>query len=122
MTLGDDETMTPGSGAREGADDVMVIVRLRAAAAYRRALRLLTEAVALVEEQQELEEAVTAVAGTDDGWMRGALREATGLAALDSVLGNAATEIAAPGGGLWCGGPPRPWPEEVWSPERPATN
>ena len=40
--------------------------------------------------------------------------EATGLVALESVLGNAAAVISVAGGGLWCGGAPRPWPETAW--------
>lgn len=88
--------------------------RLRAAAAYLRAVRLHAEAVALVAEQQQLEAIVAGVAGTTVGVWYDELRESAGLLALDSVLGNTAVEIAAPGGGLWCGGPVRPWPESAW--------
>ena len=95
-------------------DDVPAEVRRRVALAHRRSQRLRAEADALVREQQELEGAIVAlgaVAG-EEGWQR--LREACGLATLDSVLGNAAAGISAPGGGLWCGGPPRPWPASGW--------
>jgi hypothetical protein len=94
--------------------DVPPEVRRRVALAHRRSLRLLAEASALVREQQELESAIVALGAVEgeDGWQ--GLREASGLAALDSVLGNTAADISAPGGGLWCGGPPRPWPATGW--------
>src|SRR5215217_67214 len=80
-------------------------VRRRVAEAHERACRLLAEASALVQEQQLLEGSILAlgVVEGEDVWDE--LREATGLAALDSVLGNVAADISAPGGGLWCGGP-----------------
>jgi hypothetical protein len=118
MTWGDDEVRVAG----RGVDGVPATVRLRTAAAHRRAMRLHAEALALVREQQELESAVVAVAGADVGATYDVLRETTGLAALDSVLGNAAVEIAAPGGGLWCGGPPRPWPDTAWPLDAAATD
>jgi hypothetical protein len=93
---------------------VPTATRLRMAAAYLRAARLHAEAVALVQEQQQLEAVVARVAGTTVGAHYDDLRESTGLVALDSALGNAAVEIATPGGGLWCGGPVRPWPESAW--------
>jgi hypothetical protein len=85
----------------------------RIALAHRRARRLLDEATLLVREQVELESAVGGRAVADDDVFY-ELREATGLVALDSVLGNAAAMISAAGGGLWCGGGPRPWPETAW--------
>jgi hypothetical protein len=103
-----------GRPAAPPLDDVPPEVRRRVALAHRRSVRLLAEASALVREQQELESAIVAqgaVAG-EDAWQR--LREACGLAALDSVLGNTAADISAPGGGLWCGGAPRPWPTTGW--------
>ena len=113
---GDDNTTAPGSP--RGADDVTVAIRLRAADAHQRALRLLADTVELVREQQFLEHALADAVGGDCGWAYDAGREASGLVALDSVLGNAAAAIAEAGGGLWCGGPPRPWPaqEPVGSP------
>jgi hypothetical protein len=89
-------------------------VRRRVALAHRRAQRLLVEAEALVREQQELESHLVALGAVEgeDSWQ--SLRELIGLAALDSVLGNAAADISAPGGGLWCGGAPRPWPATGW--------
>ena len=104
---GDDNTTAPRRP--RGADDVTVAVRLRAADAHRRALRLLADTVELVREQQRLEQVLADAMG-DSGWAYEAGREASGLVALDSVLGNAAAAIAEAGGGLWCGGPPRPWP------------
>ena len=85
----------------------------RIALAHRRARRLLEEATLLVREQVELESAVGGRAVADDDVFY-ELREATGLVALDSVLGNAAAIISAAGGGLWCGGSPRPWPQTAW--------
>jgi hypothetical protein len=67
-----------------------------------------------VAEQQQLESVVASVAGTTVGAYYDDLRESTGLVALDSLLGNAAVAISAPGGGLWCGGPVRPWPDTAW--------
>ncbi|HEY8525100.1 MAG TPA: hypothetical protein VIL48_09065 [Acidimicrobiales bacterium] len=84
------------------------------AEAYKRAQQLLSDAAVLVRQQQELEGALIAMGGIDDEDNYDYLREASGLTALDSVLGNAAVAISAPGGGLWCGGPPRPWPETAW--------
>jgi hypothetical protein len=109
MRPGDDNRTVPGGGPR-GADDVTVAVRLRAAEAHRRALRLLEDTVELVREQRRLERDLAVAVGDDSGWAYDVGREASGLVALDSVLGNAAAEIAEAGGGLWCGGPPRPWP------------
>ena len=95
-------------------DGVPAEVRRRVAVAHRRAQRLLAEAEALVREQQELESYLVALGAVEgeDAWqyMRGYI----GLAALDSVLGNAAADISGPGGGLWCGGAPRPWPVTGW--------
>ena len=67
-----------------------------------------------MHEQQELESHLVALGAVEgeDTWQR--LREGIGLAALDSVLGNAAADISGPGGGLWCGGAPRPWPATGW--------
>jgi hypothetical protein len=100
-------------------DTVPADVRRRIALAHQRAQRLLAEARLLVHEQQQLE-GIVALAAVDgeDGWQE--LRDATGLAALDSVLGNVAADISAPGGGLWCGGPPRPWPATAWPVPEPA--
>jgi hypothetical protein len=95
-------------------DRVPADVRRRVAVAHRRAHRLLAEAEALVREQQELESYLVALGAVEgeDAWQY--LREHIGLAALDSVLGNAAADISGPGGGLWCGGAPRPWPVTGW--------
>jgi len=115
MRLGDDETAAgPTRRARWGADDTTLATRLRAVEAYQRALQLLAEAEALVREQQELESYLVALGAVEgeDAWQY--MREYIGLAALDSVLGNAAADISGPGGGLWCGGAPRPWPVTGW--------
>jgi hypothetical protein len=95
-------------------DDLPPAMLRHVAAAYTRAQQLLSDAAVLVRQQQELEGALIAMGGFDDEDNYDHLREASGLAALDSVLGNAAATISAPGGGLWCGGPPRPWPETGW--------
>lgn len=105
---------TPTYGHFAAVGSVPTAIRLRTAAAYLRAVRLHAEAVALVQEQQQLEAVVARVAGTTVGAYYDDLRESTGLVALDSLLGNAAVEIATPGGGLWCGGPVRPWPDSAW--------
>lgn len=89
------------------------------AEAYQRSHQLLREATVLVRQQQELEGALIAMGGFDDEDNYDHLREASGLTALDSVLGNAAAAISAPGGGLWCGGPPRPWPQTAWKLDEP---
>ncbi|HLM62761.1 MAG TPA: hypothetical protein VK306_00560 [Acidimicrobiales bacterium] len=101
-------------------DTVPTDVRRRIALAHQRAQRLLAEASSLVLEQQQLEGSIVAVGAVagEDAWDE--LRNATGLAALDSVLGNVAADISAPGGGLWCGGPPRPWPATAWPVPQPA--
>ena len=123
MRLGDDETAAgPTRRGRWGADDTTLATRLRAAEAYHRSLRLLAEAETLVREQQLLECELVAAAGTDVGWPYDDLRQATGLAALDSVLGNVAARIAAAGGGLWTGGPPKPWPDLPLTGEQPSPN
>jgi hypothetical protein len=88
-------------------------VMRRVAHAHRRARRLLEEATLLVREQVELESVVGGRVVADDDLFY-EVREATGLVALDSVLGNAAAIISAAGGGLWCGGAPRPWPSTAW--------
>ena len=94
---------------------VPTAVRLRAAAAYLRGARLYAEAQALVEEQRLLEAAVVDATGVPAASAaHDEVRDATGLVALDSVLGNAAVLISASGGGLWCGGPVRPWPDSAW--------
>jgi hypothetical protein len=98
----------------DGSGAVPTAVRLRTAAAFLRAVRLHAEAAALVDEQQKLEAVVLDVAGGRVGDHHRHLREATGLLSLESVLGNAAVELSAPGGGLWCGGPARPWPDSAW--------
>lgn len=95
-------------------DDLPPAMLRQVAEAYQRAQRLLSDAAVLVRQQQELEGALIAMGGFDDEDNYDHLREVSGLAALDSVLGNAAAAISAPGGGLWCGGPPRPWPETAW--------
>jgi hypothetical protein len=92
-------------------DDLPPAMLRQIAEAYQRAQKLLTDAAVLVRQQQELEGALIAMGGFDDEDNYDHLREVSGLTALDSVLGNAAAAISAPGGGLWCGGPPRPWPE-----------
>jgi hypothetical protein len=84
------------------------------AEAHRQAHRLLQDATVLVRQQQELEGALVALGAIEDEDTYEHLREATGLVALDSVLGNAAVAISAPGGGLWCAGAPRPWPATAW--------
>jgi hypothetical protein len=104
-----------GSGVGGLGRQVPTAVRLRAAAAYLRAARLHAEARAVVEEQHLLEAAVVDATGIAAGTAaHDDVREATGLVALDSVLGNAAVLISAPRGGLWCGGPVRPWPDSAW--------
>ena len=123
MRLGDDETAAgPTRRARWGADDTTLATRLRAVEAYQRAVQLLSEAETLVREQQVLESEVVATAGTEAGWPYEDLRRATGLEALDSVLGNVAAHIAAAGGGLWTGGPPKPWPDLPFAAEQPSVN
>ncbi|HLM63520.1 MAG TPA: hypothetical protein VK306_04405 [Acidimicrobiales bacterium] len=105
-----------GWGSATAADvvqDVAPDVLRRIAAAHLRARRLLEEATVLMREQVDLESAVGGRAVADDDVLY-ELREATGLVALESVLGNAAAVISAAGGGLWCGGAPRPWPETAW--------
>lgn len=97
-----------------GPGAVPTAVRLRTAAAFLRAARLHAEAAALVAEQQKLEAVVLDVAGGRVGDHHRDLRDATGLVSLESVLGNTAVEISSPGGGLWCGGPARPWPDSAW--------
>ncbi len=92
-------------------DDLPPALLRQIAEAYLRAQRLLSDAAVMVRQQQELEGALIAMGAFDDEDNYDHLREASGLTALDSVLGNAAAAISAPGGGLWCGGPPRPWPE-----------
>ena len=92
-------------------DDLPPAMLRQIAEAYQRAQQHLSEAAVLVRQQQELEGALIAMGGFDDEDNYDHLREASGLTALDSVLGNAAAAISAPGGGLWCGGPPRPWPQ-----------
>ena len=123
MRLGDDETAAGQTRrTRWGADDTTLATRLRAVDAYQRALRLLTEAETLVREQQVLESELVATAGTDAGWPYEDMRRETGLEALDSVLGNVAAHIAAAGGGLWTGGPPKPWPDLPFEAEPPSAN
>ncbi|HEX8802617.1 MAG TPA: hypothetical protein VF743_00450 [Acidimicrobiales bacterium] len=103
-----------GTGPAQTVWDVSADVRRRIALAHHRARALLEETNALVREQMALETAVDRVGGslpTDD--YQG-LRRASGLVALDSVLGSAGRAIAAAGGGLWCGGDPRPWPATGW--------
>lgn len=95
-------------------DDLPPAMLRQIAEAYQRAQQLLSDAAVLVRQQQELEGALIAMGGFDDEDNYDHLRETSGLTALDSVLGNAAATISAPGGGLWCGGPPRPWPETAW--------
>jgi hypothetical protein len=95
-------------------DDLPPAMLRQIGEAYLRAQRLLSDAAVLVRQQQELEGALIAMGGFDDEDNYDYLRETTGLGALDSVLGNAAAAISAPGGGLWCGGPARPWPETGW--------
>lgn len=95
-------------------DDLPPALLRQIAEAHRQAHKLLREATVLVRQQQELEGALIAMGGFDDEDNYDHLREASGLVALDSVLGNAAVAISTPGGGLWCGGPPRPWPETAW--------
>jgi hypothetical protein len=92
-------------------DDLPLAMLRQIAETYQRAQKLLNDAAVLVRQQQELEGALIAMGGFDDEDNYDHLREVSGLTALDSVLGNAAAAISAPGGGLWCGGPPRPWPE-----------
>jgi hypothetical protein len=96
-------------------DDLPPAMLRQIAEAYQRAQQHLSEAAVLVRQQQELEGALIAMGGFDDEDNYDHLREASGLTALDSVLGNAAAVISAPGGGLWCGGPPRPWPATGWN-------
>jgi hypothetical protein len=105
---------TNDHAAHAPVDRVPADVRRRVAVAHRRAQRLLAEAEALVREQQELEGHLVALGAVEgeDAWQY--MREYIGLAALDSVLGNAAADISGPGGGLWCGGAPRPWPATGW--------
>ena len=93
--------------------DIPTDVLRRIAQAHRRARHLLEEASLLVREQIELESVVGARVVADDDLFY-ELRDASGLVALDSVLGNAAAIISAAGGGLWCGGAPRPWPATAW--------
>jgi hypothetical protein len=95
-------------------DDVPSAVLQRIAAAHRQAQALLREASIVVREQQELEGILIALGGIEDEDAWNDLRQQTGLVALDSMLGNVAVAISAPGGGLWCGGPPRPWPSTAW--------
>jgi hypothetical protein len=95
-------------------DDLPPALLRQIAETYQQAQRFLREAAVLVRQQQELEGALIALGGFDDEDNYDHLRETSGLTALDSVLGNAAAAISAPGGGLWCGGPPRPWPETAW--------
>jgi hypothetical protein len=110
-----EQNMIGVAGAGHTAGGVVpTAVRLRTAAAFLRAVRLRAEAAALAAEQQHLESVVRDVAGAAVGDRHRGLCEATGLAALESVLGNAAVELSAPWGGLWCGGPARPWPETAW--------
>ena len=95
-------------------DDLPPAMLRQIAEVYQRAQKLFSDAAVLVRQQQELEGALIAMGGFDDEDNYDHLREASGLTALDSVLGNAAAAISAPGGGLWCGGPPRPWPETAF--------
>lgn len=95
-------------------EDVPPAVLRRIAMAHRRAQHLLLEVQMLVEEQQDLEGIMVALGAVEDEDGYNHLREASGLRALDSVLGNAAATISEPGGGLWVGGPPRPWPATAW--------
>jgi hypothetical protein len=86
----------------------------RIAHAHKRAQRLLHEATLLVEEQQDLEGIVVGHGAAEDEDGYNHVRETTGLVSLDSMLGNVAAVISEPGGGLWCGGAPRPWPITAW--------
>lgn len=95
-------------------EDVPPAVLRRIALAHRRAQHLLREVQQLVEEQQDLEGVMVALGAVEDEDGYNHLREASGLRALDSTLGNAAAVISEPGGGLWCGGAPRPWPSTAW--------
>jgi hypothetical protein len=114
MKLVTETAADPEATPRLKLDDLPPAMLRQIAEAYLRAHELLSEAAVLVRQQQELEGALIAMGGFDDEDNYDHLRESSGLTALDSVLGNAAAAISAPGGGLWCGGPPRPWPDTAW--------
>ena len=116
VTTSEEKTMTALEYHHSAVDmlgDIPADVLRRIAQAHRRARHLLEEATLLVREQIELESAVGGRVVADDDLFY-ELRDASGLVALDSVLGNAAAIISAAGGGLWCGGAPRPWPATAW--------
>jgi hypothetical protein len=116
VTMNEEKTMTALEYHHNAVDmlgEVPTDVLRRIARAHRRARHLLEEASLLVREQIELESSVGGRVVADDDLFY-ELRDATGLVALDSVLGNAAADISAPRGGLWCGGAPRPWPATGW--------
>jgi hypothetical protein len=119
MKLVTEAAADPGASPALKLDELPPAMLRQIAEAHHRAQQLLRDATVLVRQQQELEGALIAMGGFDDEDNYDHLREASGLTALDSVLGNAAAAISAPGGGLWCGGPPRPWPETAWKLDDP---